>query len=324
MALTVTVKPGATVIDGVTPLNAATLNALAVPTVSVSGTIGGDTSVAVDGTTIDQGGAGSSLQVVDGGISNAKLADGSVNAGKLASNAVEAAKIKDGNVTAAKLDDATRLGAAQYAAGTWDDLDTYDVTLIPAPAALSAGMVVRFRASAANSTGACKLDVNSLGAKDLTLSDGSDPVANSIGAGMMVEAAYDSTADAWIITSPIGSGRYQSSELTLTAGVALGVAHGLGTAPGRVWAMLKCTDAGGDAGYAQNDLVPAHYLLYGSTASAAAPAIVPFANATQIKVAIAPMTTTSYLHILSGTSPGTSLYVNLTASKWKLIVYAER
>jgi hypothetical protein len=74
MALSVTVTPGTTVVDGTTPLNAATLNAIATPTVSVTGTIGGSTSVSVDGITIDQGGAGSSLQVVDAGVTATKLA----------------------------------------------------------------------------------------------------------------------------------------------------------------------------------------------------------------------------------------------------------
>ena len=323
MALTVTVKPGATVIDGVTPLNAATLNALAVPTVSVSGTIGGDTSVAVDGTTIDQGGAGSSLQVVDGGIGTDKLADSAVTADKLASDAVETVKIKDANVTAAKLDNGTRLGAAQYGAGTWDDLDTYDVDLTPDATALAAGMVVRFLASAANSTGACKLDVNGLGAKDLKLADGTDPVAGSIGAGMLVEAAYDAAADDWILVSGIGAQRYESAETALSSGKLIDADHGLGSTPKRVWAVLKCTDAGGDAGYALNDEVDASCLLVDKTGGSGqwVSNIATKAGATKVSVLVRSISS-AYLRILNGTDA--SDYSAFTPSKWKLIVRAER
>lgn len=106
MSLSVIVQPGIQFIDGETPINATTLNALATPNVTVSGTVGGDTSVQVDGVTIDQGGAGSSLQVKNGAIGATKLADLCVQTNKIENVAVTTAKINDLAVTTAKLADA--------------------------------------------------------------------------------------------------------------------------------------------------------------------------------------------------------------------------
>lgn len=70
--------------------------------------------------------------------------------------------------------------------------DAYAVTLSPAPAALTAGLVVHFKANTAN-TGNATLNVNGLGAKnilknhDQTLSDG------DIEAGQIVTVVYDGT-----------------------------------------------------------------------------------------------------------------------------------
>ena len=58
-----------------------------------------------------------------------------------------------------------------------------------------------------------------------------------------------------------------SAELTLpttagTAGDELVWAHGLTGTPMEVHVWLKCTDAGGDAGYAQNDIIDASAIKF--------------------------------------------------------------
>src|SRR5574343_353302 len=93
MALNVTVKPGITVVDGVTPINAATLNALGNPTVEVTGTVAGSTSVGGDGVTIDQGGTGSTIRVIPGGITATQLGAGAVTETKIGAEAVSFAKL---------------------------------------------------------------------------------------------------------------------------------------------------------------------------------------------------------------------------------------
>lgn len=48
---------------------------------------------------------------------------------------------------------------------------------------------------------------------------------------------------------------YDSGNQTITAAGALTLAHGIGRKPALMQVYLKCTDAGGDVGYAQNDEV---------------------------------------------------------------------
>lgn len=85
-------------------------------------------------------------------------------------------------------------GATTYAADGGSN-DTYAVTLNPAPTAYSAGMFIFFKANTAN-TGACTLNVNSLGAKTIkkkkagALSDLND---NDISAGDICLVVYDGT-----------------------------------------------------------------------------------------------------------------------------------
>ena len=81
-------------------------------------------------------------------------------------------------------------GAYNYAASTVGT-DAYAVT-ITYFAAYTAGATVRFKADVAN-TGACTLNVNSLGAKALKLENGSDPTDGVIKAGAIVMVVYDGT-----------------------------------------------------------------------------------------------------------------------------------
>lgn len=70
--------------------------------------------------------------------------------------------------------------------------DSYAVTLSPVPTSYTAGMTVRFKAGTAN-TGACSLNVNSLGAKTIKRADSNDTITGDIISGQIVEVAYDGT-----------------------------------------------------------------------------------------------------------------------------------
>jgi hypothetical protein len=75
--------------------------------------------------------------------------------------------------------------------------NAYVVALAPAPLALTAGMVIRFEATNAN-TGASTLNVNGLGAVAIT-SGGAALPAGVIVAGGHYEVIYSSTANAWLL-----------------------------------------------------------------------------------------------------------------------------
>lgn len=70
--------------------------------------------------------------------------------------------------------------------------DTYAVTVEPDFGAYFKGMIILFEATTAN-TGACTLNVNSLGAKDIKTLQGNDPLTGEILAGHMVMLIYNGT-----------------------------------------------------------------------------------------------------------------------------------
>lgn len=67
--------------------------------------------------------------------------------------------------------------------------DAYEVSLDVAPTAYTAGLTVAFKANTAN-TGACSLNLNSLGAKAIKL-QGEDLGDNTIKSGQIVTVVYD-------------------------------------------------------------------------------------------------------------------------------------
>ena len=94
--------------------------------------------------------------------------------------------------------------------------DAYAVTLSPVPSSYTTGMVVNFKAGTAN-TGACSLNVNSLGAKSIKLADGSDPSNNDIIVGQIVTVVYDGTN--FQMLSPIANlppTEFKTTEYTMT------------------------------------------------------------------------------------------------------------
>lgn len=100
-------------------------------------------------------------------------------------------------------------------------------------------------------------------------------------------------------------------------GNATNLAHGLGAKPRIVCVQLICTDAAGDAGYAQNDVIGVDAVAFDTGASDYAPHYVVFAEAADIKVA-AP-TGTAYI-----ANKSTGADATFTPSKWKWMVSATR
>lgn len=70
--------------------------------------------------------------------------------------------------------------------------DAYAVTLDPAPAGYTEGLMLQFKAQAAN-TGACTLNVNELGVKAIKKNGGDDLETGDIAAGQVVFVIYDGT-----------------------------------------------------------------------------------------------------------------------------------
>ena len=70
--------------------------------------------------------------------------------------------------------------------------NAYEVALTPAPTAYQAGMMLTFKANAAN-TGAATLNINGLGAKTIKKLVSTDVAANDITLGQMVIVMYDGT-----------------------------------------------------------------------------------------------------------------------------------
>lgn len=71
--------------------------------------------------------------------------------------------------------------------------DVYAVALSPAATAYTAGMSILMKAANAN-TGACTVNVNSLGVKNIKLASGSDPAGNDILASGVYSLVYDGTS----------------------------------------------------------------------------------------------------------------------------------
>lgn len=70
--------------------------------------------------------------------------------------------------------------------------NTYAVTLTPTPGSYTTGMLIIFKPIYSN-TGACTVNVNTMGAKTIKSTDGGTPGANEIYAGNYVMLIYDGT-----------------------------------------------------------------------------------------------------------------------------------
>ncbi len=110
--------------------------------------------------------------------------------------------------------------------------DAYAVTLVPAPAAYTTGMVVNFTANTLN-TGGATLNVNTLGAKTLVKNFNVALVTGDILAGQAITAIYDGTN--FQMQSPVASApKYAVGSVTKNtadSSTTQTIAHGLGVVP---------------------------------------------------------------------------------------------
>lgn len=105
-----------------------------------------------------------------------------------------------------------------YAPGVFNaGTNTYSVTLSPAPASYSAGMIVSFQADLAN-TDTVNINVNGLGIKTLKKFVHTNLVANDISAEQIVTAVYDGVNDIFQTVSPTPA--YISSSCSSAPGAA--------------------------------------------------------------------------------------------------------
>jgi hypothetical protein len=84
-----------------------------------------------------------------------------------------------------------------YTAGGSANAQT--ITMVPAPAAYSTKFLIFF-IPVANNTGACTLNVNSLGAKNIKLMDGNDPAAGDLNTNGIAMVKYNGTS--FILLNP--------------------------------------------------------------------------------------------------------------------------
>lgn len=113
--------------------------------------------------------------------------------------------------------------------------DSYAITCSPAPTAYTTGMRFTFKAGTAN-TGACSLNVNSLGAKTIKKNVSNDLSTGDILANQIVEVVYDGTN--FQLVSLRGTTMYFANGTTTKnaadASTTQTIAHGLGIAPKKV------------------------------------------------------------------------------------------
>lgn len=137
--------------------------------------------------------------------------------------------------TSAKLvvtpDNLTTVQTYDYAADAVGT-DAYAITVTPAPTAYVTGQTFTFKAGTAN-TGACTLNVNSLGAKTIKKNYNSDLATGDILANQIVQVTYDGTNMQLVSPSsqPALFAQGQTSRAAASGDGDITIAHGLGVTP---------------------------------------------------------------------------------------------
>jgi len=161
-------------------------------------------------------------------------------------------------------------GALRVASSTGSD--TYTGTATPTLTTYTDGMVVEFEATATANTGAASLNIDTLGAVNIKLCDGStDPATGDIAVGKQVPLRYDGTVfrlpcnPATVSAgSSTGTARhyFKAGQSTIGGGYALGA--GISAAPSTVAALANLGDSWGGGFYlpktAGNGVVLHHML----------------------------------------------------------------
>ncbi len=209
--------------------------------------------------TVELEGSVGSASIADGSVTLVKLAVGVLTAdsagrSRMADGFMVTAKYADGSITGVKLDESARGSIYQYAAGAYS-AGVYAIALTTAPTAYTAGMVVRFKASATNDNSGdytADLNVNSLGAKNLLTLDGKELVQGQIAANGIYEAVYDGTSFLVNLRSRY-SVTVANAVSVPSVGATTNFAHGLGTTPFRFQVFLVCTTNDTASGYQTTD-----------------------------------------------------------------------
>jgi len=97
-------------------------------------------------------------------------------------------------------------------------LNAFAITLSGITTTYTAGLRVQFKATT-SSTGACTIDVNNQGAKNIVLADGSTPGVNAIVANAVVDLIYDGTS--FQLLNDAGGANERVGDLTVTGNLAV-------------------------------------------------------------------------------------------------------
>ena len=143
---------------------------------------------------------------------------------------------------------------------------------------------------------------------DILYYDGANIVNLGPGTSGQFLKTQGAAADPVWAAAPLSSS-FESAETTITANTLHTMAHGLGAFPLINLVSLKCSDAGGDIGYADNDELAASTITSGDDN-----ALSVSADATNIYVTIG----TS----LSAANKSTTASAGMTLSKWKIVARA--
>jgi hypothetical protein len=121
----------------------------------------------------------------------------------------------DFNAVASAINDARTY--SNYAADS-GSVNAFSITLSGITTTYTAGLRVQFKAANAN-TGACTIDVNNQGAKNIVLADGSTPGANVIVANSIVDVIYDGTS--FQLLNDAGGPNERVGDLTVTGNLSV-------------------------------------------------------------------------------------------------------
>lgn len=225
--------------------------------------------------------------------------------------------------------------------------NAYTVTLSPASPGVNqayrTGVAYAFGAASAN-TGASTLSVDGLAAKAITKYGTTPLSANDILGGQMCVVVYDGTRfqllnpglnigpanfapgtdRQFLRTNSTPASVWESGYITPVAsyqaipaaGAAVSFTHGLGVDP-LTWDIgIICTDASGDAGYAQNDYVSSRSLAWTTNYGIITGC---YSNATSIGLVRASGGTPIYVY-----DKTTGVATAITEAKWKVMARAIR
>lgn len=208
-------------------------------TVTVVGT-GATNWVLTRATDFDQASemtAGSMVEVIGG----------TVNAGTVWTLTTTIVTVGTTSVTFTSINISTKVdqnGSPIYAADSVGT-DSYAITLSPAPAAYTTGMIINFKAGTAN-TGACSLNVNSLGAVTIKKQNDQDTATGDIEAGQIVTVAYDGTN--FQMQSQLAQANASTGRLTSFQVLTTGTAATYTKPAGITSILVECVGCGGAGG----------------------------------------------------------------------------